>query len=174
MKLVVLHGPPAVGKLTVARELARLTGWRLFHNHLVVDALLAVFEFGSAPFIELRERIWHDVFAAASAGGTPALIFTFTPENSVSPSFVARLVAEARARGDESHFVALTCPESEIERRLAQPSRQGRKLTSPALYRELRDAGVFRTPVMPAGPAVDTSALTPAEAAARIQTLLGA
>ena len=41
MKLVVLHGPPAVGKLTVARELARLTGWRLFHNHLVVDALLA-------------------------------------------------------------------------------------------------------------------------------------
>lgn len=174
MKLVVLHGPPAVGKLTVARELARLTGWRLFHNHLVVDALLAVFDFGSAPFVDLRERIWHDVFAAASGGGTPALIFTFAPENSVSPAFIDRLVADARARGDELHFVALTCPEAEIERRLAQPSRQGHKLTSLARYRELRDAGAFRSPAMPPGPSVDTSAQTPVAAAARIRALIAA
>src|SRR3712207_8263459 len=32
--LLFLHGPPAVGKLTVARRVAELTGWRLFHNHL--------------------------------------------------------------------------------------------------------------------------------------------
>ncbi len=37
--LVYLYGPPAVGKLTVATELQRLTGFRLFHNHLTVDAL---------------------------------------------------------------------------------------------------------------------------------------
>jgi shikimate kinase len=32
MKLIVLHGPPGVGKLTVGRELAGLTGYALFHT----------------------------------------------------------------------------------------------------------------------------------------------
>lgn len=44
MELIFIHGPAAVGKLTVARELSRQSGVAVFHNHLVVDALLAVFE----------------------------------------------------------------------------------------------------------------------------------
>jgi cytidylate kinase len=55
MDLVSIHGPVAAGKLTVARELSHLTGFRLFHNHLTVDAVAAVFDFGSEPFILLRE-----------------------------------------------------------------------------------------------------------------------
>ncbi len=42
MRLVLIHGPAAAGKLTVAREVARLTGAALFHNHLVVDAVAAL------------------------------------------------------------------------------------------------------------------------------------
>ncbi len=37
MQLVYLYGPPGVGKLTVARELVALTGFKLFHNHLAVN-----------------------------------------------------------------------------------------------------------------------------------------
>lgn len=150
MKLIVLHGPPAVGKLTVARELAELSGWRLFHNHLVVDALLAVFEFGSAPFIELRERMWFDVFSAASRARVEGLIFTFNPESTVSESFLPRLVHESRDRGDSLLFIELTCTEEEIERRLSTISRQNsRKLTSLELYRKLKREGAFDRPVMP-------------------------
>ena len=76
MRLLFLHGPPAAGKLTIARELAATTGFRVFHNHATVDALLSVFEFGSAPFVELRERIWLDVIAEAAVA-MPGLIFTF-------------------------------------------------------------------------------------------------
>ncbi|MFD2498935.1 hypothetical protein ACFSTI_08890 [Rhizorhabdus histidinilytica] len=47
MQLVFLHGPVAAGKLTVARLVAERTGIALFHNHLVVDAVAAVFPFGS-------------------------------------------------------------------------------------------------------------------------------
>ena len=59
MKLVLIHGAPAVGKLSVARELAKLTGFRLFHNHLTVDLVSAVFPFGSQPFILARKQVWR-------------------------------------------------------------------------------------------------------------------
>ena len=66
MDLVFMHGPVAAGKLTVARELSHLTGFRLFHNHLTVDAVAAVFDFGSEPFILLREQIWLAIFREAA------------------------------------------------------------------------------------------------------------
>jgi len=170
MDLIVLTGRPASGKLTVARELAALTGWRLFHNHLVVDALLAVFEFGSPPFVELREKIWTDVFARASAAGLPALIFTFTAENTVRQAFIDRLAPDARTRGDTVHFIELTCPEPEIERRLDAASRHAtKKLTSLELYRQLARDGAFARPTMPPPEfSIDTGALAPAAAAHQI------
>jgi len=150
MKFIVLHGAPAVGKLSVARELAELSGWKLFHNHLIVDALLAVFDFGSKPFSELRERMWFDVFAAASQSGIEGLIFTFNPENSISEKFLPRLVSEAHERGDLLRFIELTCAEQEIERRIGTPTRQSmRKLTSLELYRKLKRDGTFDRPIMP-------------------------
>lgn len=33
MKLLLLFGNSAVGKMTVGQELARITPFRLFHNH---------------------------------------------------------------------------------------------------------------------------------------------
>ena len=42
MRLVFIHGPAARGKLTVAKELARLIDFRLFHNHLTVDFVAAL------------------------------------------------------------------------------------------------------------------------------------
>jgi hypothetical protein len=43
MKLVFIDGQIASGKLTVGRDLADLTGLPLCHNHLIVDAVGAVF-----------------------------------------------------------------------------------------------------------------------------------
>ena len=72
MKLIFLYGLPATGKLTVAMELAAMTGFRHFHNHLVVDLLLSVFDFGSPPFVALREDIWLSVFDQACRNQVPA------------------------------------------------------------------------------------------------------
>lgn len=47
MKLLFIYGSSAVGKLTTADEIAKLiTGSKVFHNHLTIDAVKPVFEFG--------------------------------------------------------------------------------------------------------------------------------
>jgi hypothetical protein len=174
MKLLFLHGPPAAGKLTVAREVAARTGWRLFHNHLTVNLALAVYDFGTPGFVALREEIWLTVFRRALADRLPGLVFTFNPENSVPQKFIDELFAEVRAAGGEVIPVELTASEAEIERRLAADSRvQNGKLTDLALYRQLRAAGTFLTPVIPPSRLrLDTGLLHPAEAARQIVALV--
>jgi AAA domain-containing protein len=149
MKLIFLYGLPGTGKLTIARELAELTGYRLFHNHLTVDLLLSAFEFGSEPFVELREKIWLSVFDEA-ATSLPALIFTFNPENSVRQSFMEKTIQAVEAHGGEVLFVEVVCDPAELERRMdTEDRRQHKKLVSLELYRKLKAEGVFDSPKMP-------------------------
>lgn len=44
MKLIIIFGPHAVGKMTVGQELAKLTELKLFHNHMTIDIVSDLFE----------------------------------------------------------------------------------------------------------------------------------
>src|SRR5258706_14496721 len=108
MKLVFLYGAPAVGKLTVARELAALTGFRLFHNHLTVDLVTSLFPFGSEPFVILREQIWLAAFRAAALHDV-SLIFTFNPERTVREGFIQDTLQAVESAGGKVTFLEPTC-----------------------------------------------------------------
>ncbi len=174
MKLLLLYGRPAVGKLTVARIVAERTGGRLFHNHLTVNLALAVYDFGTPGFVALRERIWNDVFRQALADRLPLLIFTFNPENSVPQRFIDGLFAAVAAAGGEVIPVELVASEAAIESRLGSESRRvAGKTLDAASYRDLRARGVFDSPVIPAARLrLDTEKLSPAESAQRIAALV--
>jgi adenylate kinase len=151
VKLIFLHGLPGVGKLTVARELAKLTGFRIFHNHLAVDLVESVFEFGSLPFVELREKIWLEVFSRAVAANLDGLIFTFAFDRTVRRSFIENTREVIESSGGEVLFVELRCSTEELERRIEHPSRQRfGKLSSVERFRELKEAGAFVDPGIPA------------------------
>ncbi|HAF15126.1 MAG TPA: shikimate kinase [Blastocatellia bacterium] len=165
MKLVYIHGAPAVGKLTVARELARLTGFRLFHNHLTVDLVSSLFDFGSEPFIRLREQIWLAAFAEAARDNV-SLIFSFNPERTVRERFIQNTLDVVGSAGGRVAFVELTCAEDELERRIEDASRKDfGKLASVEQYRTLKDAGAFHFPKLPNGVSLDTTNQLPADSA---------
>ncbi len=166
MKLIFIHGGAAAGKLTVARELAGLTGLPIFHNHLVVDAVGAVFPFGSEAFIRLREQFWLATFREAAEAGR-SLIFTFCPESTVAAGLTDRVRAAIAPFGGEMPMVCLTVPVDEQERRIDNESRaEFVKLRSLELLRQLRDDFTAAEAAMPpADLTIDTALVQPAEAA---------
>ncbi|KLV08313.1 MULTISPECIES: hypothetical protein [Photobacterium] len=77
MKVVWLHGPPAAGKLTVAKKLSEDFGYKLFHNHLTVDLSLSIYDaFGEKDFCEFTNQIRRIVLAKAQALGVTHLVMT--------------------------------------------------------------------------------------------------
>lgn len=171
MILVFLHGMPGVGKLTVGEELARRTGYRLFHNHLTVDLATAVFEFGSPGFIDLREHIWLEVFRRAAEEEIP-LVFTFAAERTVGEAFVERARDLVEGAGGEIVFVELRCDPDELGRRVESPERRRfGKLASAETLRSLaRDGVLYHLEVPPGARSVrlDTTTLSPEDTAAEI------
>lgn len=167
MKLIFLWGPAAAGKLTVARELGRLTGLPVFHNHLVVDALLEKLPFGHPEFIRLRESMWMAGFDTAARSGK-SMIFTFQPEPTVTPGFAGRVADMVRDAGGEVKFVRLVISREEQEKRLGNESRKEfKKLVSLDLLRELRDGFEQSEAEMPPADLVIDSEIDDPETASR-------
>lgn len=170
MYLVFIHGPAAAGKYTAAKELAALTAFELYHNHIVVDEVLKTHAFGTPGFVAERDRLWREHFTRFPGPGCENVIFTFNPENTVPQAFIDWLFAEMPRRGVRLHSIELTASEPVIESRIASKQRQQfNKLTDLALYRQLRDSGTFATPVIPRTDLrIDTGRLAPDEAARQI------
>src|SRR5687767_10297355 len=63
--------------MTVGMELERLTGLRLFHNHMAVDPVLQFFSFGSPSFSKLVYEFRRLLFEEVAASDLPGLIFTY-------------------------------------------------------------------------------------------------
>ena len=98
-------------------------GLPLFHNHLTVDLVKTLFEFGSPEFISLREEIWVSAFSKAAQAGK-SFIFTFNPENTVAPDLIPRLEEIYRKSGGAFYYVELLCSDDEVMRRINNESRK--------------------------------------------------
>ena len=76
MKLIIICGPPACGKMTVGMELAEATGMKLLHNHLSIELVLKFFDFGTPEFERLDQNIRHEIFKEVASSDLPGIIFT--------------------------------------------------------------------------------------------------
>jgi hypothetical protein len=138
VKLVVIYGAPAVGKLTTARALAALTGFKLLHNHLTFDLARSMFEFPSAPFTEFAGKVRLLAFEAAARARLPGMIFTFVYAAPDDDAFVKAMVEAVESRDGSVAFVRLVCGAEAHERRVTAPERKGfGKITSVKQLREV-------------------------------------
>jgi hypothetical protein len=169
-QVIFLYGRPGVGKLTIGELLAIETGYRLLHNHAVVDLVESLFSFGSPPFVVLRERFWLQAIDAAIWAKLAGVIMTFAPEATVTDEFVPTLKSRVIAKAGEIHFIELRCTDAALETRITADSRERYgKLRDVYKYRKLDKAGAFDRPQMPEPELViDTTDQKPLESARKI------
>lgn len=74
MKLVILIGSGAVGKMTVGQELMAQTGLRLFHNHMTIEPVIEIFSsFNGIASNRIRQVIFEEFLKT----DLPGMIFTY-------------------------------------------------------------------------------------------------
>lgn len=123
MKLLFIYGSPAVGKLTVANEIAARTDFKVFHNHLSIDAVLPVFEFGSKSFGKLINLIRYETIAEAAREHVD-LIYTFCYAKGFDDSHIEKVLQIVEEAGGEVCFVLLKADREELDRRVTAESRK--------------------------------------------------
>lgn len=141
MRLVVIFGPPAVGKMTVGRALADSSTFRLFHNHALIEPLLEVFDYGTPPFTRLLSA-WRAQAVEEAARSPTDLVLTYVwgLELEEDAEELATYIRPYVARGAQVAFVELS---ADLDTRL-QRNRTELRLAEKRSKRDVRwsDANV--------------------------------
>ncbi len=124
MKLIVLYGPPAAGKYTIAKAIAEKTGYKFFHNHLTIDLLKSVFIYGTPDFFRLSQQIRLDIFEQAAKENIPGIVFTFVYEKNTDDDFIRRLLDGVTSNGGQVVFIQIYCEKEELLKRVTEESRK--------------------------------------------------
>ncbi len=74
MKLVLIVGSGAVGKMTVGQELMKRTGLRLFHNHMMIEPVIEIFGGWRGDVINRLRSVVLEEFVKSDYEG---MIFTY-------------------------------------------------------------------------------------------------
>jgi len=140
MKFVMIVGSGAVGKMTVGQELMKITGLRLFHNHMMIEPVLEIFGgFNGRAVSRLREVIFEE-YAQSDLEG---LIFTFMWAFDMQEDwdYVHHLTELFKSHGSEIYCVELVADQNVRLERNATENRRANKASK-------RDEAVSRQRIL--------------------------
>ena len=128
MKLLLLIGNGAVGKMTVGQELMKQTGLRLFHNHMTIEPVLEIFgEFHTDVILQMREVIFREFAKSDHYGMIHTVMWAFDePEDW---EYMRHVVGIFEEQGAEIYCVELVAP---LEVRLQRNETENRLRHKPS------------------------------------------
>lgn len=169
MKLLFLHGPPAVGKRTVGEEIVRLAGGRLLDNHAAVDFARTVLDFDAPGFWDLVHAARMIALEKAAQHGVRLVVQTSCYSHPDDLSLLEDFERILARHGGALLPVFLTCSKESLEQRVGAADRIARRKVT---TKEGLDRCLSRWNLVPVPRAscitVDTDAASPAEAARTI------
>jgi len=168
MYIILLYGPPAVGKLTVAKELSMWAGLPIFHNHLTRDLVYDIFPNALSENYSLVTTLRNDVFSYC-ARQNQSLIFTWVYEGVEDDESLRSMVEAIKDNGGKVFFVELTASKQVLLERVENESRKAhKKLADKGMLAKMLDEGNFATVPYDNVLKIDVSAKHPSQTAEEI------
>lgn len=124
MKLVFIYGPPAAGKLTVGKELSKITGYKFFHNMLTVDLAQTVLDWNDKNFGDLTTKYRLITFKEAAKAKVEGIIFTYAYAPKIDDAFVKKVIRQIKTDKGEICFVQIHAKKEELLNRVGNDSRR--------------------------------------------------
>lgn len=131
MKLIIVFGPHAVGKMTVGQELAKITGLKLFHNHMTIEVVTDLFAKDSYTFHRLVTLFRQEIFEAFSKSDEEGMIFTYmwAFDEKSDWDYVEQLDVLFASRGAQVYYVEL---EADFDLRIERNKTENRLANKPS------------------------------------------
>lgn len=148
MRVVFIYGPSGTGKLTVAKELSKITNYKLFHNHLAFDFIDSIVDFKKPYFFDLVHKTMLEGITLAAKENIQGLVFTFVYFHPEDKKFVQKFIQIVKKNNGKVHFVKLYCSESELFKRIKSDSRKstGKLKTNKELRKQLMNNVYAKVP----------------------------
>ncbi|MEO5661974.1 MAG: hypothetical protein ABIR39_01710 [Nocardioides sp.] len=128
--LMVIFGPPAVGKMTVGRAVCERSDFKLFLNHHTIEPLADVFGMGTPPFRALTGEFRRRVIEEAAAADVALILTMVWNLGGVEDArWVGELVAPYAAAHLPISFVELA---ADFDTRLERNRGEDRLLAKPS------------------------------------------
>jgi deoxyadenosine/deoxycytidine kinase len=108
MKIVFLYGPPAVGKLTVAKELHTKLGYKLLYNHMIINLLDDLFPFHNPSRRKLTREFRIRIIEEAIENDLNLIITAGTAGSPTLFHYFAELIDLVESKGGQVYMVHLT------------------------------------------------------------------
>ncbi|MEM6304023.1 MAG: hypothetical protein AAF744_04840 [Pseudomonadota bacterium] len=174
MQLILIHGAPATGKLTVGRALARLTETPLVDNHAAIDIGRMVFGFAQPGFWDLVHKLRLTTLSVAAEAGVPRLITTAAYSHPVDEPLLADYDRAIAPFGGVIVPVHVHCSEATLMARVTEPERaQKGKIASEEGLRQYLDRNNFAAIPRETCLSLSTEDTAPEETAAKIARHFG-
>lgn len=130
MSLIMLIGPPAVGKMTIGQALEKRLGYKLFHNHVTIEMVAPYFSYGTPEgkhLVHTLRRAFFDAFAADQKGN---YIFTYVWAFG-APGEQAYIEGLANRFAEQGHDIFWVELEADLETRLTRNRTENRLAHKP-------------------------------------------
>lgn len=170
---ILLYGPPAAGKQTVGGLLAATTGFRLLHNHLSIDVVRHLFDFGAPGFWATVRDVRLAMVARAAEHGVDIIsTYVFSPKE--ERSYLDAIHGAIADVGGATYRVQLRPSLEALASRAREPSRvASSKLTEPARILNAVEQLDLYAPIEAMDLSIDNSELSPDDVAEQIQQHFG-
>jgi ABC-type oligopeptide transport system ATPase subunit len=107
MKFLIIIGNAAVGKMTVGKELTKITELRLFHGHMILEPVLEIY---GTRRMDIEKKIRDIIFDDYAKSNNYGLIFTYMMDfdkNSSCWEYIEHICGFFKNENAEVYFVEL-------------------------------------------------------------------